>query len=264
MSMAHMLRDYRLLLQNLATNGYSLGPVRTYFRQTFVAPFAFIRHDVDRLVSRAVRMAEMEAELDVVSTYYFRSHRARLFPRRAIARIRGLGHEIGYHYETLVRAGGDMRRAMINFREELEALRCHAPVETVAAHGSPLARDSNMGLSGRFDLSELGILGEPSVDFDFTSLLYVTDTGGTFGSSRNVRDRVPGRQLFIPTAPGALGEVLRPAEEPLVLLNCHPERWPASLPGLLQAQITDSLVNTLKMVVAAFRGTAPDGRRRDA
>lgn len=252
--MAYPLGAYEHLLHGLIEKGYALGPVRAYFQRDYKDPFVFIRHDVDRMAARAVRMAAVEARLGAISTYYFRCTRDGRFPLRSITRVKTFGHEVGYHYESVARAGGDIRRALEIFRKELAILRDFTSVETVAAHGSPLERASNMRLPEQVDFAKLGLLGDSSIDIDFTSVLYITDTGGTFGSAYNLRDRVLGRQLSTPTEPAALGRRLHPDSDPFVLLNCHPERWPASRLGLLQAKFSDRLGNLLKQVFAAIRG----------
>ena len=69
-----------------------------------------MRHDVDRLPLNALKMAEMEHELGMVATYYFRAVPVS-FDRNVMEEIAGMGHEIGYHYENAdaVSKGGRKR-----------------------------------------------------------------------------------------------------------------------------------------------------------
>lgn len=246
--MASPLREYAALLRTLQSRGYRLLPCRAYFDRC-EPPTVYLRHDVDRLSHRSVRMAGVEAALGANATYYFRCSRAGRFPEAAIQSVMQLDHEIGYHYETFVRSRGDAARAAARFERELAELRRLAGVQTVAAHGSPLSRFSNIGRSRGLELERLGLLGEPGLDFDFERVLYVTDTGGSFGSPHNVRDRVAGRNLPRRATPSNLAELLQPESEPLVLLNTHPERWPATAIGLCQAVVTDTVVNIAKSLV---------------
>ena len=57
-----------------------------------------LRHDIDRKLGNALRMAELEHELGIQSTYYFRFPYT--FKPDIIGKINDLGHEIGYHYEV--------------------------------------------------------------------------------------------------------------------------------------------------------------------
>ncbi|RMG39140.1 MAG: hypothetical protein D6719_14035 [Candidatus Dadabacteria bacterium] len=244
--MAFILSKYHSLLAGLIARGYKMAPVKAYFEEP-VSPAVFLRHDVDRLLFRAVAMARLEAELGVSATYYFRCNPRGVFPEESIREIAELGHEIGYHYETVVRAKGDPEKAFELFNRDLKNLREIAPVCTVAAHGSPLAELSNMGYAGELDYNQLELLGEPSVNFDFEKVLYLTDTGGAFNSSCNVRDKVSGRKLEGgPYSPLELLDLLNPSSEPVILLNTHPERWPVGQLGLFQASLMDLAVNFAK------------------
>ena len=92
-----------------------------------------LRHEVDRLPVNALKMAELEY-LGVQSTYYFRYIKS-TYKEDIIQQIAEYGHEIGYHYKTLAKARGDVTLAHSIFKEELEAFRQIAPIDTVCMHG---------------------------------------------------------------------------------------------------------------------------------
>jgi hypothetical protein len=105
-----------------------------------------LRHDVDTDVARARRMWQIERELGVVGTYFFRRATWDLPFMRQLAAD---GHEVGYHYEelaTLVKQRGaataDEARALIapareRLRADLIELRAHSamPLDVLASHG---------------------------------------------------------------------------------------------------------------------------------
>lgn len=250
--MAHSLASYRSMLTDLATAGFRLCPVRTYFDGVVAARVAYLRHDVDRLPRRAVAMAVVEAKLGVASTYYFRCDAQKRFPTAAIARVQGLGHEIGFHYESFSRTRGDASAALALFERELKSLRDLVPVATIAPHGAPLSASSNMEFADGIGLDRFNLIGDATA-IDFSSILYVTDTGGTFGSQHNLRDRVDGRMLQGDTPPSRLLEHIRALGESRVVISCHPERWPASALGLAQARLQDLAVNAMKKVVGGSK-----------
>lgn len=153
-----------------------------------------LRHDVDKKPGRAMRIAEMENEMGIRGTFYFRATMNE-FPKKEIAAIARLNHEVGYHYEDLDVARGDMKKAMKSFKDNLEKLRQLAQVKTVCMHGSPLSRYDNRDLWKKFDYHDLGIIGEPYFDVDFSKVIYLTDTGRKWDGSRaSIRDRVDGRE----------------------------------------------------------------------
>ena len=59
-----------------------------------------LRHDVDRLPGNALQMAQLEADLGIRGTYYFRIV-PESFDPQIIEQIAELGHEVGYHYEDV-------------------------------------------------------------------------------------------------------------------------------------------------------------------
>lgn len=104
--------------------------------------FILIRHDVDRKPGNALKMALLESEMGICSTYYFRT-RKHVFKPGIISEIAGAGHEIGYHYESLSDAKGKHQVALKDFEQNLKKLRNIVPVRTIAMHGSPLSPYDN-------------------------------------------------------------------------------------------------------------------------
>lgn len=251
--MASTLAEYGRLLAALRGRGYRFAPVRACFEASAAPPVVYVRHDVDRNTGRALAMARLEDGLDVRATYYFRCDARARFPADAIRRVADLGHEVGFHYETAARVSGGWEPCKQRFAEELAALRQLADVATATFHGRPTARVTGLGGGSTDYLREVGLLGDPSIDLDYTGMLYVTDTGGRFGSAYNLRDKVRGRNLEAPHSPRSLAERLDPDQEPRVLLNCHPERWPATAAGRVACTFWDVAINAAKCVIRAVR-----------
>jgi len=197
-------------------------------------------------------MAKAEAARGIQATYYFRCTRAGRIPQDAMQAMADLGHEVGFHYESLSRAHGDTGAALALFERELASARTIAPIETVAPHGAPLSSVSNMDFSAGLRVARHELLGD-ATDIDFQEILYVTDTGGGFGSRHNLRDRPSGRRLERPIPPHRLARDLIDTGERRVVLSCHPERWPESQVGLLQASARDLVTNAVKTILARVR-----------
>lgn len=266
--MAYPLSAYQALLEDLRTAGFSCHTIREYFlsRQAVDAgkatglsdmPRAYLRHDVDRSPQRAVAMAEAETALGIRATYYFRCDARLRFPAPAMQRIAGLGHETGFHYESLSRTRGDRAAALALFERELAACRAIVAVTTIAPHGAPLAASSNMDFTASIDAERAALLGD-ATDMDYTDMLYVTDTGGTFGSPYNLRDRPTGRCLTEPVPPGRLAEWIGGQGITRLTLSCHPERWPLGRVGLVQAALSDAAGNLAKKTLRRLRAAGAD------
>ena len=77
-------------------------------------PCIVLRHDVDRCMSRALHIAEIEASYGIFSTYYFRIPRT--WKPEQITRFSKMGHEVGFHYESLDKARGTLKKAEDYFK----------------------------------------------------------------------------------------------------------------------------------------------------
>jgi hypothetical protein len=92
------LPHYRELLEAAKAGGYRFA----HFGADPEPGDLFLRHDVDLSLAAAVEMAEVEAELDVVTTYLLMTESvfynlASSEGAAAIARLRELGHAVGLH-----------------------------------------------------------------------------------------------------------------------------------------------------------------------
>ena len=134
------LDKYEELLQ--ALEDFEIFTVLSYLEERPKKNFVILRHDIDRKPINALRMAELENQREIKSTYYFRSTND-VFKPEIIRRIHGLGHEIGYHYETLSKTKGDYEEAIKVFEFQLNEFRKLCEVKTIAMHGSPLSKYDN-------------------------------------------------------------------------------------------------------------------------
>lgn len=96
---------------------HNVVTVLNYISDETESPCIIMRHDVDKDPKNAVNMAKLEYEYGIKSTYYFRYPYT--FNIKVMSQIHELGHEIGYHYEVLDKAGGDCYKAVILFQKEL-------------------------------------------------------------------------------------------------------------------------------------------------
>lgn len=192
--------------------------------------FCLIRHDVDRRPKKALQMARLEKTLQVHSTYYFRTKR-HVFKPEIIRQISSLGHEIGYHYETLSDTHGDLDAALRDFECNLKKLREIVPVKTVSMHGSPLSTIDNRDMwrdrnSHRLLVEEYSILGEIYLDIDYSDIGYISDTGRNWSHLKfTVRDYVnPAPALSFGNS-AHLYSYLQSNPIPRLVFQVHPERW---------------------------------------
>ena len=135
----------------------------------------FIRHDVDISLPRVLKMVEIEKEMGIVSTYFFRMHAERYSFEEAIPIIKKLhsdGFGIGLHYDMVTYTKGNNEKALALFQEDLARLREVAPVHFVCAHGGRKYRNRNIWAD--IDHETLQIYSVYDLERD----MYISDAGG--------------------------------------------------------------------------------------
>jgi hypothetical protein len=225
------LRDFTItlfteLLLAFKEARYQFITYRCYMKGAIPAgPFVILRHDIDDKPQRALMLAELEHELNISGTYYIRNT-PKTFDRRLIKRIAALDHEIGYHYEDLSRHGGNTEKAIQSFAAFLKELRTICAVHTICMHGSPLSKHDNKKLWQHYRYRDHGIMAELYLDTDFNKLLYLTDTGRSWNSRFNIRDRVSSN---IKHNIRGTAELIEHVQQGLlsqqIMMTIHPQRW---------------------------------------
>ncbi|MFW5934276.1 MAG: hypothetical protein ACOCQL_00325 [Halolamina sp.] len=243
---------YADLLAAIDDGGYAFRTVREYLAgDDLPERYVVLRHDVDRMPARALRMAKLEAEHGARSTYYYRTSTFEADRTRTVA---DLGHEVGYHYEDYVRTDGDLAAAHERFATNLHRFRrAHpAPIETVCMHGNPLSPHDNREMwtdpeAPGFDAYDL--LGEAYLSMDFDDVTYFSDTGRTWrDGALKIKDHTmgEGEKRANPDTTADLAALFRDGAVDRACVLAHPERWADSFPELLLARSTDGAVNAVK------------------
>lgn len=239
----------------IVENGYTIVSVSEYLEkaENRNRKNVIVRHDVDRKIQNSLRMAKLEHSLGIHSTYYFR------YPYTSrpdiITAIRDLGHEIGYHYETLSKAKGDLKTAIALFENELKALREISEIHTICMHGSPLSPYDNRDLWKTYDFRTFSILGEAYLSIKGTT--YFSDTGRNWSGKHSIRDIMPEgsglKDLPAVESTDDLIEYFRSCPRDPIYLTIHPERWSLNNSEWMIGAFTDCVMNTGKKILRVIR-----------
>lgn len=225
-------QKYIQLLSQLKECGYEPITYSQYCEGHLPRRFVILRHDVDRKPLHSLDFAKEEYRIGVKATYYFRVV-SESWNDEIIKEIHQMGHEIGYHYESLTTCKGDIQKAYADFTMNLKKLRELAPVSTVCMHGSPRSTYDSKDLWKQYDFKKLYVLGEPYLTTDFSKVLYLTDTGRRWdGNKVSVRDKIEQFQdewnekgwSFHST-----DEIIKALQEnrlpDQLMITTHPQRW---------------------------------------
>ena len=258
------LYQYRHLLESLLQQGYQFLTFEQYCEQKSSphrpiasspdsSKYILLRHDVDLKAANSLATAQIEHELGIRATYYFRVVPQSNQPD-IIRAIAALGHEIGYHYEDMALMQGDTEKAYAHFQQQLTYFRQFYPVRTICMHGAPTSQWDGKELWKHYDYRDLGIIGEPYFDIDFSQMFYLTDTGRCWdGYKVSVRDKIPVYQDQW-NAQGlvyhATNDIIHAAEQgslpPRIMITTHPQRWTDRPLAWLKELLVQNAKNIIK------------------
>src|ERR1035437_600790 len=212
------LKLYISLLEKMGKQGFSFQAFVDFIDKPQDKKVV-LRHDVDARKENSLQFARIQYKIGIVGTYYFRIV-PQSFDEKVLEEIAGLGHEIGYHYETMDTVCKKIKdkskktkvtdydllvdTAYEEFCRNLEIFRKIVPIITICMHGSPLSKYDNRAIWEKYDYKKLGIIADPYFDVDFDDVLYLTDTGrrwdGGLVSMRDkglgIRDEGPGKEVY--------------------------------------------------------------------
>lgn len=267
---------YRELLKTLINHGYLFDTFNQYATKTIYNRsnktvdnnideynrLIVLRHDVDALPENSLNFARIQSSFGIVGTYYFRII-PKIFDANIITAIASLGHEIGYHYETMDTCNGDIDKAYTEFCRNLEKIRKIAPVNTISMHGSPLSKFDNRAIWKKYDYKNLGISAEPYFDINFNEMFYLTDTGRRWdGHLYNIRDKAteenPVTNIdFLKLNYHSTWDITTSIDKqsfPLkAMLNFHPQRWHNKMAPWIRELFWQNFKNQGKRILLHIR-----------
>lgn len=260
MDMDFTLEKYELLCETISNSSYTTLTFEQYFSQeNLPRNIIILRHDVDRNIGNALKLADIEHKHHIFSTYYCRKTE-RVFKPGYFQKIASIGHEIGYHYETLDKANGNVDEAIKVFEQELFVFREFIDIKTACMHGNPLSPWLNSNIWKNYNFKDFGIIGEPYLSLDYENVFYLTDTGRTW-AKKNIRVKDVIRNgdqtnnLFtgnISTTDDIIN-LIKEERIPQICLLVHPDRWHDNTIDWMWELISQNVKNIGKAGIVWYR-----------
>jgi hypothetical protein len=278
------LKTYIKILEALHLQGFQFSPFRDYiYNQTLFTlnvnsetanpeQLAVLRYDVDAFPNNSLDFARIQHHMGIRGTYYFRVV-PESWDEQIIGKIASMGHEVGYHYETMdsVNAKCKMQKtkgkkednvdmAYEEFCMNLEKFRKIVPVETICMHGSPRSEFDNKDIWKKYDYKALGLIAEPYFDIDFNKVFYLTDTGRRWDGWRvSMRDKVPQQEEWVRKGWvfHSTQDIINAAMEdrlpyPL-MMTFHPQRWTDKPIPWLKEWVMQGVKNEVKRAMIKYK-----------
>ncbi len=240
---------YKRLISSFKDNDYAFMTFSEYLTsQVHSSKVLIMRHDVDEQAQNALKMAKVENELGIKTTYFFRIVKQSNKPD-IIRKIAAMGHEIGYHYEDLSTVNGDYKKAIISFEKHLNYFRTFYPVKTICMHGSSTSKYDNRSLWNKFKFEDFGLIGEPYLSLDFSKVFYMTDTGYAWdGGKYATRDLVDNKFGLTFHASDDIIECVRDGNFPEQVMILAHTLWTDSIVEWSLLHIREFLRNHIKQL----------------
>lgn len=245
------IESYSELLETLQSSGYNFQTFKDYIEKP-IGNSLVLRHDVDLLPENSLRFAKIQNELGIKGSYYFRAV-PESWDENIIREIAEMGHEVGYHYETMDTANGDVDKAWDQFQFHLDALRNLVDVKTICMHGSPRSKFDNKEIWKKYNYRSLGLIGEPYYDVNFDEVFYLTDTGRRWdGWKTSVRDKMPQQEKWLKqklvyhSTQDIIDAAINQTLPKDIMFTFHPQRWNDNNVMWLKELVLQSAKNSIK------------------
>lgn len=249
------MRDFTInyyikFLNALLQQGYAFQTFAEYLHQPKEKAI-ILRHDVDKQPQNSLQFARIQNKKGISGTYYFRVV-SKSYNKHIIREISELGHEIGYHYETMYTCNGNVDKAYEEFCRNLKKFREIASIATICMHGSPFSKYDNRAIWEKYDYKKLGIIGEPYFDIDFKTVLYLTDTGRCWdGNKVSIRDKVMQTSLQKKYHFKSTTDIINnlDALPNQMMLTFHPQRWSNNYYEWFKELVMQNAKNKIKRLI---------------
>lgn len=249
-------KKYIQLLSQLKESGYKFITYSDYCTETIPPCFVILRHDVDQKPKNSLQIAKIENAVGIKASYYFRAM-PESWDEEIIKAIHQMGHEIGYHYESLTTCKGNVQKAIGDFAQNLQRLRMLVPVSTICMHGCPRSPYDSKDIWKQYDYKTLNIIGEPYLTTDFSKMLYLTDTGRRWdGYKVSVRDKIEKYQEEWNAKDWSFhstDEIIKALREnrlpDQLMITTHPQRWYDLGFNWLKELVMQNIKNALKAMI---------------
>lgn len=254
LKMDFRIKQYKQLLRALQLQGYSFQTFAEFIQKPQLNAIV-LRYDVDKLPVNSLRFARIQAEMGVKGSYYFRAV-PQSWVDNIIKEIADLGHEVGYHYETMDTSKGNVDKAWDEFKHHLDKLRELVDVKTICMHGSPRSKFDNKAIWKKYDYRTLDIIGEPYYDVNFDKVFYLTDTGRRWdGWKTSVRDKVSQQEKWVKQGLvfHSTNDIIKAVEEnsfpDQVMFTVHPQRWHDKRIPWFKELVMQNIKNQIKKIL---------------
>ncbi len=235
--------------------GYETRTLSQACSQPPTSPLFIVRHDVEWELPRTLAITDLEEKFGIDSSLYVRLDTP-VYQPAILRRLQSTGFEIGYHYNTLDRCGGDFAAAAQLFRDDLRRMRDDGlVVRSVIPHGDPRVKKSGYRINS--DLIDR----YPELYQEMRLIDVATELPRRYPNHTYVRDL--GIRWNKASSSQQLVRYLRAQEWPVLYMLTHPDYWSKTAIRAAGLQVAARMIRALPVnqAVAMVRSWLPSRTR---
>ncbi len=230
-------KGYRRALYAFKEAGYTGVNLVCAATQHLSPPLLILRHDVEWNAKRAWELAKVEEDCGFSSSFHVRMD-TNAYDLDIMNQLQDKGFDVGYHYNTLDRCGGNFTQAIELFEQELGQMKGQGiNVRTVSAHSDP--RIKKIGYHGNIDILEKdpdcyarNHVFSHSLIFDRYSCEYMADYGVRWTHATSTDELI--RQM-------------KEGRWPIIYMLTHPDYWSGSILRAVGLQLAGRSLRLFKL-----------------
>jgi len=193
-----------------------------------------IKHDVETNVKKALTIAKIEAKHNLKSTFYFQGNLVSA-NHKIIQEISSLGHEIAYHHDVMDANGGNIKKAIQDFQENIANFNKYGfYIKTVCPHGNPVMTRNGWNSNKDFFRDPTVVKLFPNIidivvqlPNSYNNITYISDAGYNWKEIINIQGvNLKNTGDLIIKDSKKLFELIKSNKQ--LIISTHPHRWESS------------------------------------
>lgn len=137
--MNFVFKKWEFFCKQLLESDIKSISIRTVLERGLNTKYLILKHDVETNVKNAYKMACIEERYGHKGSYYVQAYLLDSCKNvEILKKIQSMGHEITYHHDVMDFSKGDLEKALIEFKNNINKFEERGfSVKTVCQHGNP-------------------------------------------------------------------------------------------------------------------------------
>lgn len=237
--MIFVYKKWDMFCSKLARNNLISITAQNYMHIDSAEKFCVLKHDVETNPQNALEMAKIEYKYGHKGSYYVQAYLLEKEDNISVLKeIQSLGHEVTYHHDVMDSSSGDIEKANLEFKKNVELFEKEGfEIRTVCQHGNPIIERNGYNSNRDFFRDSKILKNYPNI-FDIMvnypkhtkKYNYYSDAGRKFkliyDPVNNDIQNSDDKNISYKNLDELLSAVMK--SDSNFIISTHPHRWMAS------------------------------------